>query len=196
MGAHAAIMPPSLEVEDFLAFADARPAGEKWELIAGSLVLSPSPNRRHQIIVGNVFSLIADSRRKSAAAWEVLLGIGVKISPKNAPVPDILIRPFDDLQGAMCDDIIAAFEILSPSTADHDLRWKRKVYASLPTLQHYVIIAQDDLDVIVYDRSTDFAERRIEKLDAALDLPALDLPALGLLLPLRDIYENTGANAL
>ena len=53
--------------------------------------------------------------------------------------------------------------------------------------KYYIIIAQDDVEVFVYDRASDFSERRIASLDASPDLPAL-----GISLPLRKIYENTG----
>ena len=177
------------QIEDFLSFTESRPDEEKWELIDGRPYLSPSPNYRHQKVVGNLIFAIGLHQRSLRPDWAVIPGIGVEISPINAPVPDVLVRPNDLLAGSICDDMIVAFEILSPSTADHDLRWKRRAYATLPTLQHYVVIAQDDVDVIAFDRATGFSERRLESIDAALDLPAL-----GLSLPLRDIYENTGVS--
>jgi Uma2 family endonuclease len=187
MGVHSNLPPGAFLIEDFLAFTESRPDEEKWELIEGRPHLSPSPNRRHQTIVGNVHARLFNLREKLRAPWEIILGIGVEISPISAPVLDLIIRNRDDLAGSVCDDVIVAFEVLSPSTADHDLRWKRRAYTSLPSLMHYVIIAQDDVDVIVYDRAAGFAERRIETLGANLELASL-----GLSLALRDIYENTG----
>jgi Uma2 family endonuclease len=98
-----------------------------------------------------------------------------------------LIRPDDELRGVERADVIVAFEILSPSTADRDLRWKRKAYAKLPSLTQYVVVAQDAVEAVSFDRVKDFAERRFESADAELDLPAI-----GARLPLRDIYRGTG----
>ena len=187
MNVHAKLPAHLLAIEDFLAFVESRPDEERWELIEGEPVLSPSANRRHQIIVGNLLSSIRSKRKPHGTAWEVIPGIGVKLSLTSAPVPDLLIRPFDNLEGHVCDDVIVAFEVLSSSTADHDLRWKRRNYATLPSLQHYVVVAQDDVEVLVFDRATDFAERRTHDIEASLALPAL-----GLSLALRDIYENAG----
>lgn len=189
MGAHPSFDPGACLIEDFLAFYDSRPSDERWELIDGTPVMSPSANQRHQTIVRNLLVAIGIVERERRPTWQVIPGMGVKVSPKSLPIPDVMIRPRIALPGSVSEDMIASFEILSPSTANNDLRWKRRAYTSLPTLQHYVIIAQDDLDVTVYDRSTNFAERRMETRDAALDLPAL-----GLSLPLRDIYENTGVS--
>ena len=190
MGALSTFGSGAFAIEDFLAFTDSRPDGEKWELIDGTPVMSPSANQRHQTIVRNLVFRLAVVENLTRPTWQVIPGMGVKVSPKSAPVPDVMIRPRDLLSGSISEDMIVAFEILSPSTADHDLRWKRRAYTSLPTLQHYVIIAQDDVDVIVYDRASGFAERRLATLDASLELAAL-----GLTLPLRDIYENTGVTA-
>jgi Uma2 family endonuclease len=183
--------PAPMTAEEFFAFTETRPDEEKWELIEGEPVMNASASRLHQRISGNLFAALKRfeqaQKLDGALAWEVLPGIGIRVSPINVPVPDALIRPFDDLQDVECDDMIIAFEILSPSTADRDLRWKRKAYAGLASLQHYVVIAQDAVEVVSYDRSRGFAERRLEQIDAALDLPALSVS-----LTLAEIYQDTG----
>jgi Uma2 family endonuclease len=176
----------AMTVEDFLAFTDSRPDDERWELIGGEPVLNASPACLHQYIVRNLLLALARFETENRPAWCVIPGIGVKVSDVALPVPDLLVRPRDDLAGSVCDDAVAAFEVLSPSTADRDLRWKRRAYTGLPTLSHYVVVAQDRVEVVAYDRDRGFGERRLEALDAILPLPAL-----GIALPLADIYENT-----
>ena len=83
-------------------------------------------------------------------------------------------------------NVLVAFEILSPSTAERDLRWKRTAYTSLPSLTHYVVIAQDAVEVVVFARDAGFAERRLRSL-----ADSLELPALGISLPLAEIYRDT-----
>jgi Uma2 family endonuclease len=85
------------------------------------------------------------------------------------------------------DDIIVAFEVPSPSTADRDLRWKRAAYTSMPLLTHYVVIAQDAVEVAVFARDTRFAEQRLRSLD-----DAIEVPVLGVTLPLAEIYRAAG----
>ena len=114
--------------------------------------------------------------RERSAPWAVLPSLGVRISETNRPEPDLVILPRTgaslDLQGRDRDDPLAAFEVLSPSTEDRDLRWKRKAYARLPSLMYYVVIAQDVAEVLVYARALNFAEQRLESIDATLDLLA------------------------
>jgi Uma2 family endonuclease len=113
------------------------------------------------------------------------------VSGKQLPVPDVLVRPeAAPLGGPMsreCDDLIVAFEVLSPSTSDRDLRWKRIAYTGLPSLTHYVVAAQDAVDVVVFERASGFAERRMTSLADEIELPSLEIS-----LPLSIIYRNTG----
>jgi Uma2 family endonuclease len=179
--------PRPMNAEEFFAFTSTRPDEEKWELIGGEPVLNASASRLHQKIVGNLTVLLDGVARSRGGAWEVLPGLGVRLSEFSVPVPDLLIRPNDELEGVECSDMLIAIEVLSPSTANKDLRWKRKAYATLPTLLQYVVVAQDAVEVVSYDRKNDFAERRFETIDAELDLPVI-----GARLNLRDIYRDTG----
>ncbi|HLH11731.1 MAG TPA: Uma2 family endonuclease [Methylovirgula sp.] len=179
--------PPAMTAEEFFDFTASRPAGEKWELIEGEPVLSPSANDVHQRIIANLVGVLRSLRLDHSANWIAIPGIGVEISPSTIPIPDVLVRPAALLDDWKCDDMIVAFEILSPSSADRDLRWKRKAYARLASLEHYVVAAQDAFKIIVYDRQTGFAERCIEGKTAHLELPAL-----GIVLPFAEIYRDTG----
>ena len=99
------------------------------------------------------------------------------------PARSCQTRPY----GRATSEVIVAFEILSPSTADRDLRWKRTAYTSLPSLTHYIVVAQDAVDVVVFARDTGFAEHRFRSVD-----DSIELPALGISLPLSEIYRDTG----
>ncbi|CCJ08405.1 Uma2 family endonuclease [Methylocystis sp. SC2] len=178
--------PGPMRAEEFFAFTATRPDDEKWELIEGELVLNASASRLHQTIIRDLTVLLDALARETGAPWEVLPGLGVRISDISVPVPDVLIRPAT-LTGVECNDMIVAFEVLSPSTANKDLRWKRKAYATLPSLLQYVVIAQDAVEVVSFDRANGFAERRFEAAESELDLPVI-----GARLPLRDIYRGTG----
>ena len=82
--------------------------------------------------------------------------------------------------------MIVAFEVLSPSTKGRDLRWRRTAYTRLPSLTHYVVIAQDAVDVVVFARDGGFEEQRIRSLR-----DCVELSSLGVSLPLAEIYRDT-----
>jgi Uma2 family endonuclease len=145
-----------MTVEEFYAFTDTRPDEEKWELIDGEPVLNAAPSRLHQRIVKNLTFVLATLERRPGTSWEVLPGLGVRVSDKNRPEPDVLVIPRNgnsvDPQGRDRSDVIVAFEVLSPSTKARDLRWKRTAYTSLASLTHYIVIAQDAMEVVVFAR--------------------------------------------
>jgi len=178
-----------MTVEEFYAFTDTRPDEEKWELIDGEPILNASPSPIHQWLVANLMLALGNRARELHASWAVLPGLGVRVSDINRPEPDVLVVPRSgssaDSLGRDRSDVIVAFEILSPSTEQRDLRWKRTAYTSLPSLTHYVVIAQDAIDIAVFSRDASFAERRIRSVDESLDLPSL-----GVSLPLSEIYHD------
>jgi Uma2 family endonuclease len=180
-----------MSVEDFYAFTDKRRDEERWELIDGEPVLNAAPSRLHQMIVKNLTFFLTALERRPGAHWEVLPGLGVRVSDRDRPEPDVLVIPADsssaDAQGRDRNDVIVVFEVLSPSTEGRDLRWKRSAYPRLRSLTHYIVIAQDAVEVVVFAREEDFAERRIRSIDATIELRSL-----GVSLPVAEIYRNTG----
>ena len=180
-----------MTVEEYFAFTDTRPDNEKWELIDGEPILQASPSGLHQTIFLNLAYLLGSLERQKQQSWEAIPGIGVRVSDTSLPEPDVFILPAGtvrrDPSSRETRDVFVVFEILSPSTADRDLRWKRTAYTSLPTLTHYVVIAQDTVDVVVFARDNGFAAWHIRSPGASLELPAL-----GISLPLAEIYRDTG----
>ena len=180
-----------MTVEEYFAFTDTRPDNEKWELIDGEPILNASPSTLHQTILWNLAFLLGTLQRQRPQSWESSAGIGVRVSDTSLPQPDAFIVPAGaakrDPYGRATSEVIVAIEILSPSTAERDLRWKRTAYTSLPSLTHYVVVAQDAVDVVVFARETGFVERRYRSL-----ADTLELPALGISLPLSEIYRDTG----
>jgi Uma2 family endonuclease len=176
-----------MTIDEFYAFTDTRPDEEKWELIEGEPVLHASPSPPHQRIVKNLVIALGLRERESEAGWEMLPGLGVRVSRVDRPEPDVLILPKLDSPRRDREDVIVAFEALSPSTADRDLRWKRAAYTSMPSLTHYVVIAQDAVEVVVFARENGFAEQRFRSLGDVIAFPGLDAS-----LPLAEIYRDSG----
>ena len=177
--------PEPMSVEQFLAFYDTRPDGEKWELLDGELFINATPARPHQKIVHAISVAMDMQLQRAGGQWEIMPGIGVQLSDFSSVEPDLMIRPDDNLTGRMCDDIVVAFEILSPSTRRNDLEFKRINYASLPSLMHYVVIAPDKIEVRLYSRGNGWNEAIFSSLDGVI---TFEVPKASLLL--ADIYSR------
>jgi len=180
-----------MTVDEFYEFTDRRPDEEKWELIDGEPILNAAPSKLHQRIVKNLLIALGALERAQSASWEVLPGLGVRVSDTKRPEPDVVIIPRSgaspDLGERDRSDPLVAFEVLSPSTEERDLRWKRAAYTSLASLTHYIVIAQDAVEVVVFARDNGFAEKRLRSLD-----DSVEAPALGISLPPAEIYRGTG----
>ena len=108
--------------------------GHRYELIDGSLIVSPSPRYRHQTVVGNLHLLL---RQGCPAGLQVMLApFAVGLANDTEVQPDLLVAPRSqfterDLPGPP----LLAVEVLSPSTRRVDLLLKRDRYeaAGLPS---------------------------------------------------------------
>ncbi len=177
-----------LTIDEFLAFAATRPQEERWELIEGRPALNPSPIQTHQLIAINIASVLLRHKQATGAAWTPLLGVGtrVPVSPNSLPQPDVYVQEGPVVESHVTDDALVIFEVLSRSNRKADQLWRRKVYASVPNCQHYLTISLASPGVAVFDRSTGWQERTCSTLDGSLDLTAI-----GLVLPLADVYRYT-----
>ncbi len=178
-----------MTVDEFYAFTDTKPDHEKWELIGGKPVLNASPSDIHEKIVMNVGTALSNRERELDASWTVLGSVGVRVSDKDRPEPDVLVVSGGPTGKRDRSDVIVAFEVLSPWTKDRDLNWKRTAYTSLASLTHYVVIAQDAVEVTVFARENDFEKRTFGSRD---DIIAFN--ALGASLPVADIYYRTACD--
>jgi Uma2 family endonuclease len=177
-----------MTIEEFLAFTDTRPDEERWELIEGVPVLNPSPIDYHQIIVANIVAYLIAHKRRTRAAWLPMLGVGtrVPVSPRSLPQPDVFVKEGAATGRPVTDDALVLFEVLSRSNTRIDQAWRRRVYASVPNCQHYVTVSVKTVEVVAYDRSNNWRRRSLTTLGRALELPAL-----GVTVPLADIYRWT-----
>ena len=177
-----------MTIEEFLAFTDTRPEEERWELIEGVPVLDPSPIDYHQIVVTNISGFLWRFKAERNPPWLALIGTGTRVpaSAHSLPQPDVLVKERPPTGSPVSDDALVLFEVLSKSNSKADQAWRRRVYASVPNCQHYVTVSLRTVEIVAYDRSTDWQARALTQLDQALELPALDVA-----IPVADIYRWT-----
>ena len=174
-------------VEEFLQFTGTRPDEEKWELFDGVPVMNAAAVRNHQAIVGNLIFSIRMAQTRMETSWLVIPCIGFRVSDYSLPVPDVMIVPPGDGKAYYCDDMIVAFEVLSPSTKKRDMNWKRKAYSSMASVQHYVIINTEKLELLHLRRADGWHETKLQAMSDMLEFPELSLG-----LKLSDVYFGLG----
>lgn len=165
-----------------------RPDGEHWELIEGVAIMNASPTEWHQQIVMNIGSILLVTKNDRNARWSVMPGVGTRVpaSPKSLPRPDLFVKDGPAADAHIASDGVILFEVLSRSNKKADQAWRRRVYASIPSCCHYVTVSTKVAEVVRYDRSDKWTGAKLQGLDAALVLAAIDVT-----IPLRDIYRWT-----
>ena len=118
------------------------------------------------------------------------LGPNVKIIVDgHVRYPDafVVCRPLSST-ATVADDPVIVFEVLSEGTSQTDLIDKNREDRATPSIQRYVILQQTQKAAIVFVRRADGWLSEIVSGDDA----SLDLPEIGIAVPLHEIYANAG----
>ena len=172
-----------LTYDDFVLFPD---DGMRHELIDGEHYVTPSPNRKHQKVSGNLFLLIGSWLEQRPIGQLFYAPFDVVFSRFDVVEPDLLYMSNEratevltqaNVQGA--PEIV--IEIGSPGTRKRDETIKRRLYERTGVSEYWIV--DPDIDVVrVYRRQGDEFDRPIELRAESGDvlttplLPELQLP--------------------
>lgn len=177
-----------MTVAEFLAWEETQ--DQRWEFDGLAPVAMTGGTVAHEIIQNNlVAALNARLRGTPCRAY----GSNLKIEAAGAVrYPDAFIAcsplaPRD----TVCREPVIVFEIISPSTARTDRIAKMRDYWDAPSIRRYVLIEQDAIAATSHLRQDG---RWVGRVLWAGD--ALDLPEVGISLPLEDLYEGLDPAAL
>jgi Uma2 family endonuclease len=112
--------------------------GHRYELVDGTLVVTPSPSRRHQLVSGRLYAALT-----AACPADLLVlaaPLDVKLADDTVMQPDLLVverRGYDDENRPLRPLLVV--EILSPSTRHVDLTLKPSRYAAAGTPAYWVV---------------------------------------------------------
>lgn len=119
---------PYYTVDEVLAFPD---DGNKYELIYGELVVSPSPRFWHQEVVMRLTRLLLDYCRREPVGRVFNVDADLTWGRNDVLTqPDVFVLAPQDCDVARWEDVrnVPLAEVLSISTARHDRFGKRVVY--------------------------------------------------------------------
>ncbi len=175
---------PFLSVADYLTGEDG--AELRHEYIGGQVYAMTGASDRHGLIVLNIATALRPRIRGSgcqlfANDMKVRLRIG---SDDLFYYPDLLLTcDPGDRETYYRTRPCLIVEVLSASTERVDRREKLLAYATLPSLQEYLLVSQERREVQVHRRSTDWAAERLTDGSVRLDCLAAELA-------LETIYEE------
>lgn len=168
------------------------PEGERWELIGGRIVrMMTGGTIAHNRIVQNTVLAIRSRLRTRGSTCDVF-SENVKFEhdlSNSATYPDVIVtcEPTRGDSLAIHSPVIL-IEVLSKTSVSRDRVEKWHQYAKATSLKAYVLIEQTEAAMEVYTRQGEtetWAWSTIDGIDGVLDLPALEIS-----IPLKDVYER------
>jgi Uma2 family endonuclease len=180
-----------LTYEDFVLFPD---DGQRHELINGEHFVTPSPNRSHQTIVGNLFGLLWTHLDAHGGGQVFVAPFDVVFSDFDVVEPDVLfvsderatrIMTAKNVQGA--PDLVV--EVGSPGMRRRDEKLKQQLYERFGVSEYWVV--DPELELIKVYRAIEGRYVRVHELTNAQG-DMLTTPLIsGLELPLARIFKNS-----
>jgi Uma2 family endonuclease len=179
-----------LTYDDFVLFPD---DGARHELVDGEHYVTPSPNTRHQRILGRLHFLIATWLETHPIGQVFFAPYDVVLSNFDIVEPDLLY-----LSNERATTVLTALhargvpelvvEIGSPGTRKRDETIKRRLYERTGVSEYWMIDPEADA-IRVYRRAGDNFENPVELSREAGDV--LTTPLLpGLAMPLATILKD------
>jgi len=112
--------------------------GHRYELIDGTLIVTPAPSRNHQTIVGGIHLVLAHA---CPSDLHVLFApFDVALREDTVMQPDLLVaRRADFTERDLPVAPLLAVEVLSPSTRHIDLTLKRARYEAAGCTSYWVV---------------------------------------------------------
>ncbi len=174
--------------EEYLALE--RKAETRSEYVNGEIYAMAGASREHNLIALNLAAELRTQLR-SRSCETYVSDMRVRVKPTGLyTYPDVVVvcgrARFDDKELDTLVNPTVLAEVLSPSTEAYDRGGKFAHYRYLESLQEYVLIAQDRMQV------EHFARRGSQWLLTAYNRPdeVLALPSIECALPLQEIYAR------
>ena len=120
-----------------------------WELINGiPMAMSPAPMRKHQGIASEIIYYLR-SQFDGCPFCEVLGEVDYKVNDDTVLRPDIVLTCGETHESYLTKAPEIVVEIISPSTAKRDEKYKFEIYES-EKVKYYILVYPDDLKAKIY----------------------------------------------
>ncbi|HMR30440.1 MAG TPA: Uma2 family endonuclease [Geminicoccaceae bacterium] len=162
---------------------------ERYELVGGVVRMMSGGTEDHDRLSINLIALMRNALRGSPC---YVHGANLKVVSREAGAstyPELFVRcgPRSGKRTRI-EDAVVVFEVLSPRTAKDDLTRKRRAYQAIPSMRLIAYVSQDEprIDLVRREPGASWIDEEISGLASTLEIAAL-----GISLPLSEIYEDT-----
>lgn len=181
---------PFTTPEEYLARE--RVAETKSEYIAGEIIAMVDGNHQHNMIVTDTLRLLGNLLEAAGGTCDVHNSEQKVRIAGEGPFfyPDVTVvcgEPLFDSDDCLRNPYLIV-EVLSDSTADYDRVEKFRHYRRFETLRHYILIAQDRIQVEHYARREGFLWDPAGNVTDRSGV--ISLPDVGIIIPVTEIYRR------
>lgn len=114
--------------------------GNRYELVDGELIVSPSPGFRHQLVLAALFDTLSPYVRAAGLGRVLWSPADLELESGQLNQPDVFVLPsiaFERWQDAPLPLLV--IEALSPSTARYDRGLKRRFYQRAGVPEYWIV---------------------------------------------------------
>jgi Uma2 family endonuclease len=176
-----------VSVEEYLREEISRET--RHEYLGGTVHAMAGANRRHNEIISSILAFLRPQLKGGPCkAYTEAVKLHIKTSlAEYFYYPDVMVGcdPADNHEYFLESPSIL-FEVLSPSTESIDRREKLLAYQTISSLEHYVIVSQEERRVEWLQREGN--SWKVSVLTAEAD--RIDFPAQNASITLTEIYEG------
>ena len=117
--------------------------GQRYELVGGELVVTPSPAWIHQSVAAALYDRMHDFVKSNAVGMVRWSPADISLGEDEILQPDLFVVPVDDLQPIRSwsdvTRLLLAIEIVSPSSARYDRQLKRRRYQKALVPEYWIV---------------------------------------------------------
>ena len=180
-----ALRQPSMTRDQFFDWAQAQE--ERYEFDGFQPVAMTGGSNNHSTICQNIWSALRSRLRDSGCR---VLGPDAGLATVGDAVryPDALVT-CAKIPGTarLVPEVVVVFEVLSPTSGRADRISKLIEYRAVPSIRRYVILEYRSADLTVFSRADSTADWTAAALTAD---KTLDIPELGIAVPVQEFYED------
>lgn len=174
-----------LDKAAFSAWLERQEQRHEWK--EGRVVQMTNTTRSHVRIASNFMWELRS--RLDRSRWFVSQSdLGVE-GADFIRFPDVIVEPLEsDGDERRSRAPVILIEVLSPSSVGTDFTEKLTEYTSFESLQAYIIASQDEPILWIWHRSGETGEFPSKPVEISGRDAHLEIPSLGISLPLADLY--------
>lgn len=175
-----------MSVEDYLGLEES--STERHEYIGGEIHAMAGETVAHNTIVGNIFAQLRGKLR-GGPCRVFMENVKLRLEAAREDIfyyPDVVVsRHPTGIERLFVRLPTIVVEVLSPSTENVDRREKKMSYQQIPTLEEYVIVAQERREVTVFRRAGGWVAETFSASDAVVEFRSVKQSVT-----VAEIYED------